>query len=98
MDYVTAAQLGKNDEADGRLCDRLRTRPAQGELSMIDRIVNEASVFSQGVVRQDEESATVRLEILFAPSPPGAQGDPWEAYLVKEDGIWKVCGFEPVDP
>lgn len=96
MDYITAAQLDHDDEAEGRLCQRLRQGASPEELAMIDRIVNQASVFGEGVVQEDDDSAVVRLEVLFAPSPRGAQGDPWEAHLVKEDDRWKVCGFEPI--
>jgi hypothetical protein len=98
MEYLTATQVGDSDEAAGRLCRRLREAPDEGELETIDRLVHEASVFGEGVSRQDESTAEVRLEVLFSPSARGAQGDPWMAHLVKEGGRWKVCGFEPTDP
>lgn len=97
MDYITAAQVGKESEASGRLCERLKTDATDAELATIDRVVHEASVFGEGTVEETDDSAVVALEVLFAPSPPGAEGDPWEAYMVKEDGKWKVCGFEAVD-
>jgi hypothetical protein len=98
MEYLTAAQLGDTEEADGRLCRRLRDTPDEGELETIGRIVHETSAFGEGVSRQDESTAEVRLEVLFSPSPQGAQGDPWVAHLAKERGHWKVCGFEPINP
>jgi len=95
MDYLTAEQLGKTDEAEGRLCERLRKSPGAGELEVIHRVVHKGSVFGEGVIREDQESAVVALEVVFAPSPPAARGEPWEAHLVREDGRWKVCGLQP---
>ena len=95
MAYLTAADLGKESEADGRLCERLKTEASDEELATLERVTNRASVFGEGTIRRTDDTAVVALEVLFAPSPEGADGEPWEAHLVKEDGTWKVCGFEP---
>ena len=96
MDYLVAADLGRQSEADERLCPRLRESTDKDELAILDKIVHRASVFGEGLKHQDDRSAVVKLRVVFAPAPPGAKGESWEAQLVK-DGGWKVCGFSPAD-
>jgi hypothetical protein len=97
MDYLTAAQVNNEKAARTRLCSRLRESADEAELATLDRLVHRAAAFGEGLGREDRNSATVMLRVVFAPSPPGAEGEPWEARLVKEGGRWKVCGFAPAE-
>ena len=97
IDYLEAAQTDDRD-APEQLCESLREDPDPEELATLDRVVNEASVFGRGLRGESDDSAIVMIEVLFAPSPPGATGDPWLAHVVKEDGDWKLCGVEPDTP
>ena len=94
MDYLTAAQVGK-PSANSLLCKRLREAPTDQETATLDRLVNHASIFGTDVVRRDGDAVAVQLQVVMAPSPRGAEGDLWDATMVKEDGHWKVCGFQP---
>jgi hypothetical protein len=96
MGYLTSAQVGDEDKADNLLCDRLRENGDSPDWEVIDRLVSSASVFGEGVMLEDDSSAEVRLEVVFAPSEPGEDGEPWVALTIKEGGDWKVCGFEPL--
>jgi hypothetical protein len=96
MNFLTAAQVGRDEAADNRLCSRLGKPGHAEELATIDR-VEKAGVFGEGLKRQHDASATVMLRVVFPPSPPGAVGEPWEAHMVKEHGRWKVCGFVPAE-
>jgi hypothetical protein len=96
MDYLTSAQVGDKD-VDKQLCERLRGTDDDDVLAELDRIVNRASVFGDETepTRREGETAYVGLRVVFAPSKPGADGDPWIAEVVREGGSWKVCGFSP---
>jgi hypothetical protein len=50
MAYLTAADLGKESEADGRLCERLKTEASDEELATLERVTNRASVFGEGTI------------------------------------------------
>jgi hypothetical protein len=95
MDFLVNRQVGKDGEASKFLCRRLQDTSDKDELDALETVLG-ASVFGDGLIEKNDDSATVRLEVRVPPSPPGAVGDPWDAHLVKEDGRWKVCGFEPV--
>lgn len=95
MEYLIAAGVGDEDDANGRLCERLRSDPTEEETATLNRVVHESSVFGEGTIEETDDSAVVALEVLRAPASRDAVGDPWVAYMVKEGGRWKVCGFEP---
>jgi hypothetical protein len=90
---LTTEQVG--DDGRGRLCESLRKGERPGDLEVVEKVTHEASVFGEGTLSNDGDSAVVALEILFVPSPRGAEGDPWQAMMVREGRTWKVCGFEP---
>jgi hypothetical protein len=93
MDFLTSRQVGKDDDASKLLCRRLQDTSDQDELDAVETVVG-SSVFGDGLIEEDDDSAIVRLDVRVEPSP--AATEPWEAHLVNEDGRWKVCGFEPV--
>lgn len=93
MEYLTTEQVG--EDGSGRLCQSLRSGERPDDMEIVERVTHEASVFGEGTLTVDGDSAVVALEVLFAPSARGAEGDPWQATMVNEGGTWKVCGFEP---
>jgi hypothetical protein len=97
IEFLMAAQGGDDDAADDRLCRRLRENGTAADLESIDLVVG-ASVFGEGTISRTDSDATVALKVVFPPSPLGAEGEPWVAHMVKEDGTWRVCGFEPETP
>lgn len=111
MDWATSHQAEHYDEARGRLCEKLVDDPDTDAMRTARRIADEAQVAGRGTIFDNGERATVRLSIEFPPFPKMEKsyaeqarsgqwevedrGDPWLADMVKEDGRWKVCGFEP---
>lgn len=95
MEFLSASQVGADHEAQEKLCEELRRDASDEELATLERLTERASVFGEGIARQGNETATVKLRVVFAPSPPGTTGDRWSAHLVKEDSSWRVCGFTP---
>lgn len=68
FEFVTAAQVGDDAEADSRLCERLRDSPPNAnEVTLIDRVVQEGSVRGTGEVEEDGGSAVVGVEVLLGP-------------------------------
>ncbi len=61
MEFLTLEQVGKATEAEGLLCDRLRS--SADELQTIRRVAHQASVFAEGVIHEDSRSAVVALEV-----------------------------------
>jgi hypothetical protein len=94
INYLVAVDRGDKDGAQGYLCSRLRKSVDAEESATLNRI-GHAQVFGEGLRRKSRNSATVLLRVIFPPSSPGAQGEPWEARLVREGSSWRVCGFAP---
>ena len=94
INYLLAVHRGDTKGASGYLCSRLRRPIGAEDSATLDKIAH-GQVFGEGILRRSGNAATVRLRVVFPPSPRGAQGEPWEARLVKEGGSWRVCGFAP---
>ena len=94
MEFLTSAQVDGVPEASGQLCSRIRDDTSGRQYVTIVRIVEEASVYGNGLQMNNGESAVLRLEVLFGPGTYDRVREDWVAHMEKEGRHWRVCGFE----
>lgn len=92
IDFLVTAQTQGSDEANAHLCDRLRTSPTPAETEALS-LVSGSTVYGDGLVNQDGNTATVALRVVTPPAAQGSSGDRWEVEVVREQGSWRPCRF-----